>query len=160
VKVSPGAEKKPLLTAGRYGAQGEAQLTDIYCRRIPRTNAEKAEDPNDETSERRYYVDFPVTVDDPDQGRVFVHANAMGGFHTQIEENTGSMAPIWLASLGINPDHADFEDVADEKGNHKLIGAEGMFPMKVVVDVGVREYKASDGTKVQQNFLKGIVPLA
>ena len=150
LKVSPDAERKPLLQTGEYGLSGEAVLNKIVARGVPTKQA----DGSWEASTTEFYIDFGVQVDDPAEGRVFINSSPFGKFNTCMKENTGSIAPIWLANLGLNVSTIEFADEPDDKGNHPLLGDDPC-PLKVVVNVGVQKRKGGD----EQNELKGLALL-
>lgn len=151
MKVSPGAAHKSQLPDGQYGLGGEATLNKIVARGVPVKDAGGKWSPS--TSE--FYIDFGVQVDDPNEGRVFLNSSPFGKFNTCMKDNSGSIAPIWLANLGLNVSTIEFADDPDDKGNYVLVGVDPC-PMKVVVDVVVEKRK--DGTT--QNGIKGLAVLA
>ena len=150
LKVSPDAERKPLLPDGEYGLGGEAVLNKIVARGVPTKQADGKWEP----STTEFYIDFGVQVDDPTEGRVFVNSSPFGKFNTCMGDNTGSAAPLWLANLGMNVSTIEFTDEPDDKGNHALLGADPC-PLKVVVNVALEKRK--DGT--QANGMKGLALL-
>lgn len=150
LKVSPNAERKPMLPEGEFGLGGEAQLNKIVARGVPTKQADGTWSPSAE----EFYIDFSVQVDDPSEGRVFLNSSPFGKFNTCMADNSGSVAAIWLANLGLNVSTVEFADDADDKGNHGLLG-EDPCPMKVVVNVAVEKRK--DGTT--NNGIKGLALL-
>jgi hypothetical protein len=154
MKVAPDADRKPLLKEGEYGLGGEAVLNSIKARGV----MEKQPDGSWAASTTDFYIDFGVQVDDADQGRVFLNTGGMGKFHTRMASSSGSMAPLFLANLGLNSATVEFDENADEKGNHALLG-ENPCPMKVVVTVAVDKYKDKSGEQVEKNSIKSIAAL-
>jgi hypothetical protein len=109
----------PVLEAGKYGLQGEAELTDFGVR----SGTTKKGDPYSHATLR-------VQVTHPDLGVVNVYdGGAFGPFNTNFASQTNSLWPAFARSLGV------------VKGM-KPVDIKGMLPMKVIVDVRVNEYDA------------------
>jgi len=148
IGIGPDSDKRPLLAEGVVGKGGEAELKSISARALPGAN-----------NAGLYYIDFEVQVDDPQQGRLFVHSAAFGAFNAQTADGSKSINKVLLAGVGLDWRTVQFADEADERGNHALLGPNPC-PCKVVVDVGVDRYKKK-GSDVENesNFIKSIARL-
>lgn len=145
--INPDSDKPAVLPAGQVGLGGEASLVSICARKVPGENSEG------------YYVDFNVQVDTPDMGRLFLHSQPFGDFHTQTGRTmTPSFAKAFLASVGVSPESVQFADEPDDKGNYALLG-QNPCPMKVVVDVALDTYKDKQGNTKSRNGIKSIARL-
>lgn len=145
IGINPDSDKPAILQAGQYGLGGEAELTAIVARKVPNGDG--------------YYVDFNVQVDTPDMGRLFVHSQPFGPFHTQTGRSAqASFAKAFMVAIGLDP-MATFADEPDDKENHALLGPNPC-PMKVVIDVTYDTYtdKKSGETKAR-NGIKSITKL-